>query len=205
MILNFANDYGGVDIQSDLKVDGGFGVNGDINCNGGVAIAGQLGTGSNIVCHGQVTANSISITGGSDLAEPYKISASAETKPLPGMVVSIDPAHPGQMRVCTAAYDATVGGILSGAGGVQPGIVLRQAGTIADGTLPVASTGRVWCWCDADAGGPIHPGDLLTTAATPGHAMRARNYAKARGAILGKAMSPLKSGKGLVLVLVTLE
>lgn len=185
-MLNFQNDFGGVTINSDATVT------------------------NTLYAHdasisGTVTANSLQLTGGSDLAEPYKIAASGEAQPLPGMVVSIDPAQIGQMRVCTHAYDAAVGGIISGAGGVQPGITLRQKGTVADGTLPIACTGRVWCWCDAGAGGAISPGDLLTTSATPGHAMRVGDYAKAKGAILGKAMSPLQSGKGLVLVLVTLE
>jgi hypothetical protein len=35
--------------------------------------------------------------------------------------------------------------------------------------------------------------------------MKVSNHDRAQGAILGKAMSPLKSGKGMVLVLVTLQ
>ena len=152
-----------------------------------------------------MTANSLQLTGGSDLAEPYQIASTQNVSPLPGMVVAIDPARTGQMRVCDRVYDTTVGGIISGAGGVNPGITLRQTGTVADGTLPIACTGRVWCWCDAETGGPITPGDLLTTSNVPGHAMCVRDHDRARGAILGKAMSSLKSGKGLVLVLVTLQ
>ena len=53
--------------------------------------------------------------------------------------------------------------------------------------------------------GAIKPGDMLTTSATPGHAMKVTDHAKAQGAILGKAMGGLKEGKGLVLVLVTLQ
>ena len=52
---------------------------------------------------------------------------------------------------------------------------------------------------------PIEPGDLLTASDTPGHAMKVTDYTKAHGAILGKAMSSLESGKGLVLVLVSLQ
>ena len=37
-----------------------------------------------------------------------------------------------------------------------------------------------------------------------GHAMKVTNYARA-GAVLGKAMSALPAGKGLILVLVTLQ
>ena len=35
--------------------------------------------------------------------------------------------------------------------------------------------------------------------------MKVANYAKAQGAIIGKAMTGLKEGKGLVMVLVTLQ
>ena len=90
-----------------------------------------------------------------------------------------------------------------GAGGLQAGMVMAQHG-VADGGHPVALTGRVWCWCEASAA-PIGPGDLLTTSGTPGHAMKVSDYAKAQGAILGKAMSSLERGRGLVLVLVTLQ
>jgi hypothetical protein len=152
---------------------------------------------------GRTTTNELAITGGSDVAEPFHVREDGEAKP--GMVVSIDPEKVGELRLASQAYDRTVAGILSGAGGVKPGMTLTQTGTVADGKHPVALTGRVWCWCDADANGPIVAGDLLTTSATPGHAMRVTEHGKATGATLGKAMSSLKSGKGLVLVLVNLQ
>jgi NAD(P)H-hydrate repair Nnr-like enzyme with NAD(P)H-hydrate dehydratase domain len=52
---------------------------------------------------------------------------------------------------------------------------------------------------------PIKPGDLLTTSGTPGYAMKVMNHRKATGAIIGKAMTALKSGTGLVLILVSLQ
>ena len=42
-------------------------------------------------------------------------------------------------------------------------------------------------------------------SATPGHAMKVSDHTKSQGAILGKAMSALKEGTGLELVLVTLQ
>lgn len=153
---------------------------------------------------GRIKCQVLEITGGSDIAEPFAIAPAGEVEPKPGMVVSIDPAHVGKLRVSTNAYDTAVAGIVSGANGVNVGLTLTQNGSVADGELPVAATGRVWCYVDADAAGPVKPGDLLTTSATPGHAMRA-DSAKANGAILGKAMSSLESGKGMVLVLVGLQ
>jgi hypothetical protein len=46
---------------------------------------------------------------------------------------------------------------------------------------------------------------LITTSDTPGHGMKVNDHAQARGAIIGKAMTSLESGKGLVLVLVSLQ
>ena len=142
------------------------------------------------------------ITGGSDLAEPFEIAGRENVKP--GMVVAIDPEHPGQLRLAEKAYDRMVAGCISGANGLNPGLVMGQEGTAADGSFPVALSGRVYCWADASYG-PIQPGDLLTTSDTPGHVMVVRDYQKAQGAIIGKAMSYLDEGQGLILILVSLQ
>ena len=120
------------------------------------------------------------------------------------MVVAIDSRSPGKLKVCDDPYDRCVAGIVSGAGGLSPGMLMGQEGSAADGEYPVALTGRVYCWADASSG-PITPGDLLTTSSTPGHAMKVTDYERAQGAVLGKAMSSLDEGCGLVLVLVTLQ
>jgi hypothetical protein len=152
---------------------------------------------------GRITTQVLQITGGSDLSEQFDINT-AEHALEPGMVVSIDPLHPGKLRLSTQSYDPTVAGVVSGAGGVKPGMLMGQVGTAADGKHPVALTGRVYCQVDANYGA-IRPGDLITTSDTPGHGMKVNNHAQARGAIIGKAMTTLDSGKGLVLVLVSLQ
>lgn len=106
--------------------------------------------------------------------------------------------------VSSNPFDKKVAGIISGAGGVNPGMVMGQENSEADGANPVALTGRVYCCADA-SNGAISPGDLLTTSHTPGHAMKVSDYQKAQGAIIGKAMTGLEQGQGLVLVLVTLQ
>jgi hypothetical protein len=151
----------------------------------------------------------LQITGGSDLSERFEVKAAPgaggdAAAVRPGLVVSIDPDDPGKLALSSRAYDRRVAGVISGAGGVKPGMMMGQAGSIADGHHPVALSGRVYCWADA-SNGPIEPGDMLTTSATPGHAMKATDHAKAQGAIIGKAMTSLKQGQGLVLVLVTLQ
>jgi len=136
---------------------------------------------------------------GLDYAEGFDISGPIEIES--GTVVSIDPEHPGELMVCSSPYDTKVAGIVAGANGLGSGVRLG-----ADGyDLDVALAGRVYCNVDATVEA-IEPGDLLTTSVIPGHAMKATEYSRAQGAILGKAMQKLEKGeKGRILVLVTLQ
>ncbi|MBI1764078.1 MAG: hypothetical protein HYR56_21850 [Acidobacteria bacterium] len=136
---------------------------------------------------------------GSDVAERF--DAVAEAKP--GLVVTIDPDRPGQLAIARRAYNRRVAGVISGANKLEAGMVLADLSG-SKNSLPVALSGRVWVYCDATRAA-IQPGDLLTTSNIPGHAMKVTNHAKAQGAIIGKAMTGLKAGRGLVLVLVTLQ
>ena len=149
---------------------------------------------------GNFSVKTLTIRGGADLAEPFEFSASDIAK---GSVLVIDDEQPGKLKLSNRAYDTRVAGIVSGANGVNPGISLHQDGVLESGQN-VALSGRVYVLADA-APGAIRPGDLLTTSETPGHAMKVSKPGQAQGAILGKAMSALKEGKGMVLVLVTLQ
>jgi hypothetical protein len=147
-----------------------------------------------------VSVCTLTIRGGCDLAEPFPMK---EEKVEKGSVVVIDEEHPGRLKLSTRAYDTQVAGIVSGANGINPGISLKQEGVLDQGE-DVALTGRVYVKADA-SGGAIKPGDLLTTSHRPGHAMKVTDHDKSQGAILGKAMSALQEGTGMVLVLVTLQ
>jgi len=145
----------------------------------------------------------IQITGGSDFSEMFDVGGEATIEP--GMVVVIDSMNPGRLIPSTSAYDRKVAGVVSGAGGVGTGMVMAHDGTIADGEHPVALSGRVYCLVDATESA-IESGDMLTTSATPGHAMKAVDLEHAHGAVIGKAMTSLAKGEtGLVLVLVNLQ
>lgn len=119
----------------------------------------------------------------------------------PGTVMVL--SEGGGVTPCRSSYDRRVAGVVSGAGDLRPGIVLgRQAGV--SGRCPLALVGRVYCYADASVG-PIGLGDVLATSATPGHAMVATEPTRAFGAVLGKSLGELRTGRGLVPVLVALQ
>ena len=152
--------------------------------------------------HDMVTVPVLKITGGADIAEPFDCDERHVIRP--GMVMSIDSLNPGKLKIASERYDRRVAGIVSGAGGVNTGMVMGQEGSIADGEYPIALNGRVYCFADASYGS-IECGDLLTTSNTPGHAMKVSDHSRSQGAVLGKAITTLKEGRGLILVLVTLQ
>ena len=183
-----------------LVNEGGGGIMKGFGGPGGSDLVFSVNGSGYVYCQDELTCNSLEIRGGADLAEPFALTDPAIQ---PGAVVVIDEDHPGQLKLSTRAYDTAVAGIVSGAGGVKPGISMIQQGALAPGKN-VALSGRVFALVDASAA-PVRPGDLLTTSDTPGHAMKATDRTKAQGAILGKAMSRLETGRGLVLVLVSLQ
>jgi len=141
----------------------------------------------------------LEITAGLDLAEHFEIAEGGK----PGLVVAIDPKNPGQFSIARGAYNRRVAGIISGANNLAAGMILAGVKQ-SEKSMPIALSGRVWVYCDATRHA-IRPGDLLTTSNIAGHAMRVISYARAQGAVIGKAMTELKSGRGLVLVLVSLQ
>jgi len=124
--------------------------------------------------------------------------------PAATITLSVVVPAPGTL-VCMGLAAA---GVLSGANGLKPGMVLSAEGqphtAAGNDTMPLAMTGRVWVLCDASHGA-IHRGDSLTTSMTPGHAMVATDDARASRAVIGKAMTELVEGRGMVLVLVNLQ
>jgi len=149
---------------------------------------------------GEGTVKVLNITGGADIAEPFEMSDGDIPK---GAVVVIDDENAGRLKLSDRAYDTRVAGIVSGANGINPGLALRQTGALDRGQN-VALTGRVYALADA-SDAPIRPGDLLTSSETPGHVMKASDGERSHGAIIGKAMSSLREGRGTVLVLINLQ
>lgn len=151
--------------------------------------------------NGRTRTRILEIVGGMDITEPFEMSNEESLEA--GTVVVIDPENPGLLKACEEAYDKGIAGVISGAGGINPGLSLSQEGVVEDGQ-PVALTGRVYVKASA-ANGSIQPGDLLTSSDIPGYAMKATKRKKSFGAVIGKAMSALEEGEGLVLVLINLQ
>lgn len=154
--------------------------------DGQVFITGDLGVAGNIQ---MVNA---------DCAENFDLAPLCDAEP--GTVVRL--ADGGGVEPCLEPYDHRVAGVVSGAGDYLPGLLLDSRG--GDRRRPVAMFGKVFCKVDARSA-PVRVGDLLTSSATAGHAMRAQDREKAFGAVIGKALAPLACGCGLIPILVALN
>jgi hypothetical protein len=163
---------------------------------GGVGHAGYFD--GDVRVTGRITADRDVCCTGADVAEQFGVVGGLDAEP--GCVVVL--AGGDRVRVSDQPYDRRVAGIVSGAGTYRAALVLdSQAGS---DRRPLALTGKVWCKVDADYG-PIGLGDLLTTSSTPGHAMHAADPGRASGAVIGKSLAELRSGRGLIPVLVSLQ
>jgi hypothetical protein len=167
--------------------------------------------------NGNVTADGTFTPSGADLAEMIAVASGASTVGS-GDVLVIDRETTRSVVRSTTARSTLVAGIYS----TKPGFIGgerdwdRPVGmgegegggyTLLDmasefDEIPMAVVGIVPCKVSAE-NGPIRPGDLLVTSATPGHAMR--DGAPVVGTVLGKALEPLESGTGSIRVLVTLQ
>lgn len=135
---------------------------------------------------------------GADVAEQFQVLEDGGVEP--GCVVVI--ADENTVSLTDRAYDRRVAGVVSGAGSYRPGIILDRQPDM--NRLPLALNGKVWCKVDADHS-PIEFGQMLTSSPTPGFAMGATDPSRAFGAVIGKALGRLASGRGMIPILVTLQ
>lgn len=171
-----------------LEVDG----NVKLTANSGASITFQDGT-------LQSTAYTGVICGG-DYAESVDVTGD-RTKYEPGDVLVIDPDTPGKFLKSAERYSTSVTGIYS----TKPGVVgRRQTTPKSPDEVPMAMIGIVPTKVSTD-NGPIRPGDLLVTSSILGYAMKGTDHSRMLGAVIGKALGSLKSGTGVIEVLVTLQ
>jgi len=152
---------------------------------------------------GKVYADGSYNTPASDFAEMMATSEGVTYEPGDLLIIG-----PNGKPLPSSAPNATD---LLGVYSTNPGFVggVGDDGDTA-GKIPVAITGIVPVKASAE-NGAILPGDLLTSSSIPGHAMKASPVTidgtalYLPGTILGKALEPLEEGRGVILVLVTLQ
>lgn len=136
-------------------------------------------------------------TGGADIAE---IIDTTGRLPEPGEVVEIDPEHPSHYRLSSMAESTLVAGVVT----TRPGVLMNAGVDDVAGLPALALAGRVPVKVTAE-GGAIRAGDLLVSASTPGHAMKAP-APLVPGTVIGKALQDFSAhDPGVIEMLVMLR
>jgi hypothetical protein len=139
---------------------------------------------------------------GGDYAESIDVKGE-RTQYEPGDVLVVDPQDPGKFLKSSEPYSMAVSGVYS----TKPGLVGRRQTTDPEAStseIPMAMVGIVPTKVSAE-NGPIHPGDILVTSSTLGHAMKGTDRSQFAGSIVGKALGSLDSGTGVIEVLISLQ
>ena len=172
----------------------------ELNTTGGQPVQiGSTSVNANLVVNGSVTATKAFGAVYQDVAE-WVPSDEVLTDATVVVVASDANDH---VVASTQPYDARVAGVVS----PNPGLLLGVGG---EGKFKIATTGRVKVKVDASKHA-ISRGDLLVTSAKTGMAMKSipveiGGAAIHRpGTIIGKALEPLASGDGQILVLLSLQ
>ncbi len=166
---------------------------GTINPLAKLDVAGDIIVAGNAVVAGNIAAKY------QDVAEWVP----ARKNIAPATVVSLDLTRTNTVTPSARAYDSHIAGIVS----AKPGLILGEAGL---DKVMVATTGRVRVKVDATRH-PIKIGDFLVTSDKPGVAMKSQPIRIAGklihrpGTIIGKALEPLATGQGQILVLLSLQ
>jgi len=137
---------------------------------------------------------------GGDYAEA--VDASGDHKHYePGDVLVLGSGADGDVEKSAEPYSTMVAGIFA----TKPGVVGRRE-TLSKSAqeIPMAMVGIVPTKVSTE-NGPIRRGDLLVSSSLPGYAMKGTDRSRLVGAVIGKAMGSLDSGKGTIEVLVTLQ
>jgi len=116
----------------------------------------------------------------------------------PGDLVAIGPD--GALTLTDAPMQTNVAGIYS----TKPAFLGGETDDVSGDRIPLAIVGIVPVKASAE-NGAIRPGDLLVASATPGHVMRCGDSSFCGGAVVGKALSQLEDGTGIVTTLVSLH
>jgi hypothetical protein len=195
-------DRGEVGIRGESRHINGHGIEGiNTNTQKGIGVFGRGITAGRFEGDVEITGDIRLLN--ADCAEDFDVVDSDLKNVEPGTVMVL--TENGSLQSSYEEYDKKVAGIVSGASGYKPAIILdRQNQNNNDRRLPIALMGKVYCKVDARHSS-IEIGDLLTTSSTKGYAMKAKDPMRAFGAVVGKALGSIKEGIGMIPVLVTLQ
>ncbi|MCM8812580.1 MAG: hypothetical protein NC924_01425 [Candidatus Omnitrophica bacterium] len=110
-----------------------------------------------------------------------------------GDVVIVSPEKNNTLEIVREAYSSKIAGVIS----TNPRLYMGPG----EDVQPLALVGIVLCNVSAE-NGPIRRGDLLVSAAAPGHAMRAELSRVSAGMVVGKALQSFDAGQGQIYILV---
>jgi hypothetical protein len=181
-----------------VRGDSGTIIRGDVGPPG----AGTEFTVFRVDGDGTVFANGGFRPRGADFAEAMLVSGD-RARYAPGDLLVIDASGQRRLTLSQTSYSSLVAGIYS----TKPGVVASQHGvddSASADEVPLAVVGIVPCKVTTE-NGSIAAGDLLVTSSMPGHAMKGTDRSLMLGAVVGKALEPLREGTGLIQVLVTLQ
>jgi hypothetical protein len=186
---------GNVSAVAGIHTAGGKGIYGSSSGNAGWFDG-------NVQINGKLTVTQDIILSGADCAEQFNSSTGLLVEP--GTLVVID--ENGALAESQLPYDRKVAGVVAGAGTYRPAIILdRHPDKQPDANrIAISLIGKAFCKVDASYG-EIAIGDLLTSSPSAGHAMKASDREQAFGSIVGKALRPLASGKGMLPILIALQ
>ena len=190
-------------IKGESRAEGFAGVAGFNFTNTGFGIWGKGGKWAGAFEGNVLVTGAVQHTN-ADCAEDFDI---AEENVDPGTVMVLN--EMGSLQPSYKEYDKKVAGIISGASGYKPAIVLdaqqsQNQNQKKQARMPIALMGKVYCKVDATHFS-IEIGDLLTTSSKMGYAMKVEDPVKAFGTVIGKALGSIKEGLGMIPVLVALQ
>lgn len=188
----------GVEGRSDGGSAGLFRTN-----TGNILVGAGSGPGNRfrVDASGNVFASSYN-TGGADFAESVEPAGRKDDYEA-GDVLAIDQTAVRRVALARQPYSTLVAGIYSTKAGILASPYSMDDPRLTK-EIPLAIVGIVPCKVSTE-NGPIKAGDLLVTSSTPGYAMKGTDRSRMLGAVVGKALEPVASGKCVIQVLVTLQ
>jgi hypothetical protein len=139
---------------------------------------------------------------GADVAEAIAVEGE-RSEYAPGEVMAISTRSDRRVERVAEPYSTRVIGVYA----TRPGVLLTERDIDADldDTVPVGVIGIIPTRVSSE-NGPIHRGDMLVSAATPGHAMLGTDRERMLGAVIGKAMAEFTGeATGVIEVLVNVK